>query len=93
MKLPWRYAVGRLKEKLGVSADGADGISNPSDKIKSTDMKELKSLLKQRLMQGVTGGLDAILERQKILDDILEYDTEERGDLEKRFEGEISKID
>jgi hypothetical protein len=51
-----------LKEKLGVSNE-EDGINNASDKIKSTDMKELKSLLKQRLMQGVTGSLDAILER------------------------------
>lgn len=62
-KTTFRYAVGRLKEKLGVTNDGDDSLNNPSDKIKSTEMKELKSLLKQRLMQGVTGGLDAILER------------------------------
>ncbi|KAL4438140.1 hypothetical protein ABPG74_016919 [Tetrahymena malaccensis] len=99
-----QQALQRLKQQLGIKQkniinkeeDDDDDESETNSKqsgLKTKNLQELKKVLKQRMLENATGNLDALLEKQKILNDILDYDVEERKDLEMRFENEIKKID
>ncbi|EAR84205.1 hypothetical protein TTHERM_00721360 (macronuclear) [Tetrahymena thermophila SB210] len=102
-----QQALQRLKQQLGIKSkniskkeeetdgdeDDQSETNSQQNGLKTKNVQDLKKILKQRMLENATGNLDALLEKQKILNDILDYDVEERKDLEMRFESEIKKID
>ncbi|KAL4480545.1 hypothetical protein ABPG72_022300 [Tetrahymena utriculariae] len=99
-----QQALQRLKQQLGIKGKNISNkedyddndeseINSQQNGLKTKNLQELKKVLKQRMLENATGNLDALIQKQKILNDILDYDVEERKDLEMRFENEIKKID